>query len=156
MANYNSPACKTHGMSETKLYRAWASMLSRCYNSKTINYKYYGGRGIKVCEEWHKFENFYKDMGDRPDGCTLDRIENSGNYCKENCRWAKIITQRRNRSNNIYITYKGKTQIINDWAKEYNIYPAVIKYRLTKGYELDKIFKKSSYQINLQNREFVL
>lgn len=155
MANYNPPACKTHGMSETKIYRLWASMLSRCHNPNMTNYKYYGAKGIKVCERWHTFENFYEDMGDRPDGMSLDRIENDKGYYKENCRWASSDTQRRNRGNNIFITYKGKTQVINDWAREYGVYPALIKYRLTHGYTLDKVFTTSTYKKNKQIRELI-
>lgn len=145
---------KTHGMSKTPIYRLWASMITRCHYEGAINYKHYGGRGIKVCERWKKsFAAFYEDMGDRPGkNYSLDRIDNNGDYYKENCRWAEIKIQRRNRRNNIYITYNGKTQIIQDWAKEFNIYPAAIKYRLDNNYPTEKLFKGSTYKKNLNSK----
>jgi len=81
----------------SKIYRIWANMITRCTNPKSTNYKYYGGRGISVCDEWKIFINFYNDMGDCPDGLTLDRIDVNGNYCKNNCRWADWETQCKNK-----------------------------------------------------------
>jgi hypothetical protein len=78
-------------------YVIWASMLQRCENPKSTNYRLYGGRGIKVCRRWHKFENFYADMGSRPRGLTIDRKDNDGNYTKANCRWATRKDQAQNR-----------------------------------------------------------
>ena len=87
----------THDMSKTRIYRIWAGMKNRCQDPKYHHYKNYGGRGIKVCERWQKFENFYEDMGDPPDGMTLDRSDNNGNYCSENCRWATPHEQNMNK-----------------------------------------------------------
>ena len=87
-----------HGMSYRPEYRAWQSMKDRCLNSNHPKYKDWGGRGIKVCERWlHSFENFYQDMGDRPQDTTLDRINNDGNYEPTNCRWASWIVQENNK-----------------------------------------------------------
>lgn len=91
-----------HGMCYTATYNTWHSMLQRCNNPKNPSYENYGGRGIAVCDAWKKFINFYKDMGERPDGMTLDRIDNDLGYYPENCRWAtrsqQMLNTRRSRS----------------------------------------------------------
>ena len=81
---------------EDYTYRSWVSMRSRCNNSHRPNFKYWGGIGIKVCPEWDSFETFLRDMGERPEGKTIDRLDNDGDYCKENCRWATAKEQRAN------------------------------------------------------------
>lgn len=87
-------------------YRIWASMLQRCYNPKNINYIWYGFRGITVCERWLKFENFFADMGLRPNSLSLDRIDNNRNYEKDNCKWSTKKEQMQNkRQGNQYIQY---------------------------------------------------
>lgn len=88
---------KTHGMSNTSTYQIWCGMIARCRKPSHGRYKYYGGRGIKVCDRWLKFENFLADMGERPGDLTLDRINNDGNYEPGNCRWAHHIDQIANR-----------------------------------------------------------
>lgn len=97
------------GYRQSKAYRAWCSMLERCTSESSHNYAYYGGRGIKVCEEWRKFENFLNDMGE-PESSTLslDRIDVNGNYSKENCRWATATQQARNRRTTIYVSKGGE------------------------------------------------
>ena len=86
-----------HGMSRSPEYNSWAGMLKRCYNPNNPSYKNYGGRGIKVCDRWrHSFINFYSDMGGRPSGLTLDRVDNDGNYEFSNCRWATDKEQNNN------------------------------------------------------------
>ena len=82
-----------HGMSNTSTYNIWSSMKDRCLNPHDVAYKYYGGRGIKVCTRWLKFENFLSDMGERPQGLTLDRIDNDKNYELSNCRWTTYHQQ---------------------------------------------------------------
>lgn len=87
-----------HGMAGSAIYHSWSAMKARCYNPNESSYKNYGGRGITVCDRWlESFENFYEDMGERPDGMTLERVNVDGNYCKENCVWASKTQQCFNR-----------------------------------------------------------
>lgn len=124
----SKPSNEKHGKSYTPIYAVWASMQQRCRNPKSVNYKNYGGRGITYSKSWEKFENFYKDMGETyVNGLELDRINNDGNYCKENCRWTTRKVNVNNRRSGTgsgyckYITHNGKTQNLSDWAKEYGI-----------------------------------
>ena len=112
---------KTHGMSYTPEYRIWGKMHNRCSDKNSKSYGDYGGRGIKVCESWKEFENFYKDMGKRPEGMSIDRIDVNGDYCPENCRWATIEEQSNNKRNNIYIDYNGETKTLSQWANHFDI-----------------------------------
>jgi len=86
-----------HGLSQTKTATSWYAMMNRCYTEYDDSYPYYGGRGISVCHQWHSLENFCADMGDRPQGMSLDRIDTNGNYEPGNVRWATRSEQMRNR-----------------------------------------------------------
>ena len=124
-----------HGMSHTKIHNIWSNMKQRCSNPKIPQYRNWGGRGISVCDRWlDSFDNFYKDMGDCPKGTSIDRIDNDGNYCPENCRWATWNEQVNNRSTNINIKFKGKVQSVAMWAKELGIFRQTILKRLHGGY----------------------
>jgi hypothetical protein len=92
-----------HGKCFTLAYKSWASMKQRCLNTNAPKYPIYGGRGIMICERWMMFENFLADMGERPEGMTLDRIDNEGHYEPSNCRWADIETQNNNKVRNQYM-----------------------------------------------------
>ena len=112
---------KTHGMNNTPEHMCWKGLMNRCNNKNSPSYKDYGGRGIKVCESWKKFENFYKDMGKRPEGTSIDRIDVNGDYCPENCRWASRQVQNNNTRKNKYITHNGETKTLSEWSRVYNI-----------------------------------
>lgn len=116
----------------------YTAMLARCYNKNHQAYKNYGGRGITVCDEWRRpngFAAFCKDMGDPPsESHTLDRIDNSSGYCKENCRWATGKQQHRNRRNNRMITAKGVTKCLEEWSEESGINPMTIFNRIRRGW----------------------
>lgn len=128
----------THGMSNHELHRSWMSMHKRCYSKRDDAYESYGGRGITVCKAWHDFPAFVRDMGPRPVGTTLDRIDNDGPYSPENCRWATWKVQASNRRNSVLITINGRTQCAARWAAEVGITPTSIHRRLRKGWPPEK------------------
>lgn len=127
-----SERTKTHGMTETRAYRIWQAMRTRCRNSNVASYAIYGGRGIKVCERWESFENFLADMGAPPNGCSIDRINNDGDYTPENCRWASRTEQARNKSTNRHLTLNGETRLLVEWAEQLGIDQASLRERLDK------------------------
>lgn len=106
---------------KTKIYRIWHGMMNRCYNPKFKFYKYYGGRGIVVCKEWHDFYRFKKDMGDVQNGMTIDRIDPNKGYSKDNCRWASMCEQNNNRRSNIFIQYNNEKLTAKQFSKKYSI-----------------------------------
>lgn len=125
---------KTHGLTESREYRAWCHMKDRCLNPKTKGYEYWGGRGIKVCDTWvNSFMKFFEDMGTCPKGYSLDRIDPNGNYEASNCRWADSNQQSNNTRRNIFLTHEGKTQTIAQWAKEVGILDATLRRRIRVG-----------------------
>lgn len=132
-----------HGKCGTTEYRIWCNMKSRCKNNNSKGYANYGGRGITISEEWEIFENFYKDMGDRPGkNYTLDRIDNNKGYCKENCRWATWEIQSTNKSTNRIYNHNGKSQTIKQWAEDFGIKPNTLLYRLRRGKKFEEAIYK--------------
>lgn len=131
-------AYKTHGSSrpgskDYDLYCIWFGMRNRCDIVTSKDYKNYGGRGITVCKEWSNFENFKSDMYPRPDGKSIDRIDNDGNYSKENCRWATKKEQSNNQRTNVRITIGDKTQTLMQWVREYGCKYSTVHYRINNS-----------------------
>lgn len=128
-----------HGMSKTSIHSSWRGMAQRCYNPKNNNYHRYGGRGIKVCKRWlNSFTNFYKDMGEKPENKTLDRINNNGNYTPKNCKWSTAIEQQNNTRFNRLITIKGKTKTISEWSRIEKINSSTVSKRIKHGWSPEK------------------
>lgn len=107
---------KTHGMSRSRTYRSWSEMKRRCGNPENSIYK-----NISYCERWKDFNNFFSDMGERPEGTSLDRINTYGNYEPSNCRWADKYTQSNNRKNSRKFIYRGEEMTLSQIARKYNI-----------------------------------
>lgn len=157
-----SPTTETHGMSRTRTYSSWIGMKQRCYDKKSLRYKNYGGRGIKVCDRWlNSFENFLEDMGVRPDGnFTLDRVDVDGDYCPENCRWADAKTQANNMTTNVRRTYNGVTHTLKEWSEIYGIKYSLLRARIARGWDIEKalFYKKSNANTTKQigkNKKYV-
>lgn len=132
----------THGHTKNKkssrTYNSWNTMVQRCTNPVNTHYHSYGGRGIVVCNRWMKFESFLEDMGERPIGCQIDRIDNDGNYCLSNCSWVIPRVNSRNKRNNYLITHNDKTQCLSAWAEEYGINCKTLFSRIRRGWSVDK------------------
>ena len=130
-----------HGRINTRLYKIWSNMKSRCKNPKFKYFKDYGGRGITYCKEWDDFIMFeeWALKNGYSDNLTIDRINVNGNYEPDNCRWVDMKMQQRNRRSNHLLTYKGETHCINEWAEIFNISRETIKNRLGYGWPIEKV-----------------
>lgn len=134
----------THGHASehngNRTYYVYRDMLNRCNNKKYKEYYLYGGRGIQVCARWkERYENFLEDMGIRPEGMSLDRIDNDGDYEPSNCRWATIYDQANNKRNNVVLEYNCRTQTAAQWARELNISVWNIYARKKRGWSDERI-----------------
>ena len=131
-----------HGMSNSLEYSSWHSMKRRCLDPSHTAFKFYGGRGIKICPQWigeNGFANFLNDMGKRPDSSySLDRINSQGDYEPSNCRWASRTTQARNTRSNKLLTMNGKTQCLKAWSEELGIGAKTITCRLDRGWTVER------------------
>lgn len=133
-----------HGLSKTRICNIWRSMKDRCYNSNCKAYKNYGGRGIRVCDEWlNDLKGFYdwSMTNGYEENLTLDRIDVNGNYEPSNCRWADRTTQANNTRSNHLIEYDGKTQTIAEWSRETGIKQHTIIRRLGLGWSIERTLK---------------
>lgn len=124
---------KTHGMTETRAYRIWQKMLRRCLKEGDKDFHKYGARGITVCEEWKNFEGFIADMGQPPEGTSIDRIDGTKGYEPGNCRWATIFEQNRNRRNVLIITVGDFSGTIQDWSARTGMPTGTIHNRIKRS-----------------------
>jgi hypothetical protein len=128
--------------SKTPTYESWRNMIRRCYNPSLRLYPLYGGRGITVCDRWKRsYFNFLTDMGDMPEGMSIDRIETNGNYEPSNCRWADDVTQRRNRRDVVLYDYCGEYLTITELAAKAGCSRGTIRKRLIAGLNADAVLR---------------
>lgn len=139
--------CAPHGKSKTRTHNIWQRIRQACYNPKNPKYPRYGGRGIKVCDRWlESFENFLSDMGECPDGLTLDREDVNGDYTPENCRWATPKQQSNNRNYNKLYTYREEALTLAEWAERFDVpyhrlyqRVCILKWDIEKAFNTEKL-----------------
>jgi len=130
---------RTHGHTSkgtSPTFHSWSGMMNRCTNETHISFHRYGGRGITVTPRWHNFQNFLDDMGVKPKGLSLDRINNSLPYSHENCRWATATQQARNKTTNHLLTHNEETKCLQEWANMLGISSSSLSCRLNSGWSL--------------------
>lgn len=127
-----------HGMTGTFTFKTWDSMRQRCRNPDNKDFANYGGRGISVCDRWNEFQTFLADMGERPSGMTLDRIDVNGNYEPSNCRWATPKAQSRNKRNNVVVEFDGQQMTVAEWAEKTGIERKTLEYRIRAGWRPER------------------
>ncbi len=132
---------KTHGQASykyrTKTYTVWTGMKNRCLNKNNHAYDKYGGRGIMVCNRWMKFDNFYADMGEKPEGMSIERTDNSKGYSPENCKWATCIEQANNTRKNKCYEYNGESLTIPQWGRKLSINHKMLAKRIRNGMSIE-------------------
>jgi hypothetical protein len=132
---FNSERVTKHGQSGSSTYKIWAGMKRRCSkNSSGKSRRLYFEKGIRVCDRWQKFENFLLDMGERPEGMTIERIDGNKNYELSNCKWATPKEQCNNTTANHIVEYNGKRQTISQWADQLGLKPNTLTYRLKRAF----------------------
>lgn len=135
---------KTHGMYGTRLYHIWNGFRGRCLNPNNKDYKNYGGRGITICKEWNKSENFFKWalQNGYKDNLTLDRIDTNKSYSPNNCRWITSNEQQRNKRNNRILEFNGEKHCITEWSEITGINRGTIVSRLRHNWDIEKTLTK--------------
>lgn len=129
-----------HGLSKSRINNIWFNIKQRCYNQNSDDYKYYGNKNIKLCSEWHNFQNFYNwaIANGYNKSLTIDRIDVNGNYEPSNCRWVSFKVQENNRSNNRLIKHNNKIHTLSEWSKIANIKYSTLKKRIDTGWDIEK------------------
>ncbi len=130
-------AHRSHGMSETPIWHTWKSMLRRCEEVGHKDYPNYGGRGISVCERWHTFENFYADMGDKPDGMSIERTHNEEGYSPDNCVWATKQEQNRNTRSTHFVVVGGRKTSLAEAVEQSGLPYHTVKSRIYRGWSIE-------------------
>lgn len=129
----------THGLHKSPEYTVWAAMKARCSNPKTKLWKDYGGRGVRVCDEWNEFSKFYADMGPRPSPKhSLDRKDNGLLYSKDTCRWATDVEQHNNTRRNRLVTWRGETKTVAQWARDLGLKYRTLMARIQRNWVIDE------------------
>lgn len=136
--DFSRPRRIEHGLRNLPEYASWNNMRARCANPKNTHWKYYGGRGIKVCERWDSFLAFLDDMGRMPEGYTLERKNNDGDYEPSNCVWILKAEQMKNTSRTVKITIDGETLCIKDWARRWGMPPPTLYSRWRQNKRITK------------------
>lgn len=138
-----------HGLGKPPTYTHWVNMKTRCYNKNNPKYKTYGGRGIKICPEWMDFKVFHNwaiNNGFKPE-LSIERIDNEGDYCPENCRWATMLEQAKNKRTNKMITYNGITDTLQGWTKRLGFRKNTLRVRIVElGWSVEKAFNTPIYK----------
>lgn len=135
---------KTHGETKTRLYNIWHGMKKRCRTKSDTSFKYYGGKGISVCDEWESSYEVFRDWANAngyEDNLTLDRLDNNGDYSPENCKWSDLYEQARNRSNNVRVDFKGENMTLSQVAENLGISTSLLQYRINRGLNYDGTIK---------------
>ena len=149
-----------HGMYQTRIYHIWEGMKARCDRPSCNGYEYYGAKGIRYCERWASFENFYEDMGVLyKEGLSLERVDTSNNYSPDNCKWVLLKDQSHNKTSNVLVTIEGLTYCLSQWRDKFGLTNSMVYKRYARGevgYHLirpkgAKLLEGSTYGIILED-----
>lgn len=158
MSESVSERMSTMAKEHKKLHNVYWSMRNRCYNSNTKSYKDYGEKGITVCGEWlESFENFciWALNNGYEEGLTIDRIDSTGKYEPDNCRWVTMLVQNRNKSNNRLVTINGETKVLSEWSSIIGVAPVTLSRRIKKGWTDDELLFKPSWKRKEERDEYI-
>ena len=147
-----------HGGKNTKLYEVWCSMKRRCNNKNAWAYKYYGAKGVRVCDEWQQDYSAFKKWAEESgynEGLTIDRVDVNGDYSPSNCRWVTMKEQANNQTTTTRIEYKGITKTLHEWSECLGIHPTTLYHRIYKrGWSIEMAFTEK-VSLNKHSRETI-